>query len=108
MKIDYAGLIPDIDLNGLYPWDMNKVLNETGILIKYKGYIDKQSKEIEKFKRGENKKIPVGLDYSKIPGLLTESKLKLDKIKPGSIGQASRISGVTPSDISILLVYLSK
>ena len=92
----------------LLPWTQNKLKQEIEIEIKYAGYIKAQLEEIEKFKKFENKKIPENLDYSKIPGLLTEAKIKLEKIKPLSIGQASRISGVTLSDISILLVYLNK
>jgi tRNA uridine 5-carboxymethylaminomethyl modification enzyme len=85
-----------------------RVFNEALIEIKYEGYIRHQASEINKFLFFEKKRISACLDYNKIPGLLTESKHKLIQIKPVSIGQASRISGVTPADIGILMVYLEK
>lgn len=74
--------------------------------IKYEGYIKKQLKDIEKFKKLESKKLSHDIDYSKIPGLKKESAEKLNEIKPDSIGQASRISGVSPADINVLLIRL--
>ena len=74
--------------------------------IKYEGYINKQMKDIEKFKKLEEKKLSHDIDYSKIPGLKKESAEKLNKIKPDSIGQASRISGVSPADVNVLLIRL--
>lgn len=76
--------------------------------IKYEGYIKKQIQQVEKFKRMESKKLSDGLDYNNIEGLRLEAAQKLNKIKPMSIGQASRISGVSPADINVLLVYLEK
>ncbi len=76
--------------------------------IKYSGYIEKQKQQIERFKRLENKAIPDGIDYLSIEGLRIEARQKLDARRPASIGQASRISGVSPADISVLLVYLEK
>jgi tRNA uridine 5-carboxymethylaminomethyl modification enzyme len=76
------------------------------IQIKYAGYIDKQLLQVERLRKMEKKKIPDDIEYEPIHGIATEAKQKLAKIRPISIGQASRISGVTPSDISILLVYL--
>jgi tRNA uridine 5-carboxymethylaminomethyl modification enzyme len=76
------------------------------IQIKYSGYIEKQLIQVERLQKMEKKKIPDDIDYSDIHGIATEAKQKLNKIRPISIGQASRISGVTPADISILLVYL--
>ncbi len=73
------------------------------IQIKYQGYINKQLKQIEQFKKLENKKLPKDIDYSKIEGLRLEARQKLNDIRPDSIGQASRISGVSPADISVLL-----
>jgi len=90
----------------LAPWTEAKIRNQVEIEIKYEGYIQKQLQEIDKFKKLENKKIPQDFKYENISGLLTESQLKLNKIKPRSIGQAARISGVTSSDIAILLVSL--
>ncbi|WP_314590216.1 tRNA uridine-5-carboxymethylaminomethyl(34) synthesis enzyme MnmG [Paenibacillus terrigena] len=76
------------------------------IQIKYSGYIEKQLLQVERLQKMEKKKIPDDIDYTDIHGIATEAKQKLNKIRPISIGQASRISGVTPADISILLVYL--
>lgn len=77
-------------------------------MIKYEGYIAKQMKQIEQFRKLEKKKLREDMDYSKIDGLRLEARQKLDNIKPTSIGQASRISGVSPSDISVLLIYLEQ
>lgn len=74
--------------------------------IKYEGYIKKQLKDIEKFKKLESKKLSHDIDYGKIPGLKKESAEKLNEIKPDSIGQASRISGVSPADVNVLLIRL--
>jgi len=78
------------------------------IQLKYTGYIDKQLQQVEKMKKVESKKIPEWIDYNKISGLAIEARQKLDKIKPMNIGQASRISGVTPADISMLLIYIEQ
>lgn len=78
------------------------------IQIKYEGYIAKQLQQVEKMKRMEKKKIPQNLDYQLIDGLATEARQKLEKVRPLSVGQASRVSGVNPSDIAILLVYLEQ
>ena len=77
-------------------------------MIKYEGYISKQMKQIDQFRKLENKKLYETLNYSEIEGLRIEARQKLDDIKPTSIGQASRISGVSPSDISVLLIYLEQ
>ena len=82
--------------------------NEVEIQIKYEGYIKMEEKQVEKFKELETKKIPESIDYNKIDGLRIEARQKLSKIRPLSIGQASRISGVSPADISVLLIYLHK
>ena len=82
------------------------VKEEVEIQVKYEGYIKMEEEQVEKFKKMENKKIPEGIDYSSIKGLRIEARQKLDKIKPTSIGQASRISGVSPADINVLLIYL--
>ena len=76
--------------------------------IKYSGYIEKQLEQIEKFKRLENRRIPEDIDYLSMSGLRTEAQEKLDQLRPVSIGQASRISGVSPADINVLLVWLEK
>ena len=84
------------------------IIEQVEIQVKYEGYINRELEKIGRFKRLEEKRIPQGIDFKNIPGLSTEVKEKLSKIKPVSIGQASRISGVTPSAISILIVYLEQ
>jgi len=79
---------------------------EVEIQIKYEGYIKMEQEQVEKFKKLENKKLSEDIDYSSIKGLRIEAMQKLNKIKPTSIGQASRISGVSPADINVLLIYL--
>jgi len=86
----------------------SKVEEQVEIQIKYEGYITKTKREAEKMLRNEEKQIPNDIDYSKIANLASEARQKLEKIRPTSIGQALRISGVNPADISILMVYLRK
>ncbi|MDU0939676.1 MAG: tRNA uridine-5-carboxymethylaminomethyl(34) synthesis enzyme MnmG [Clostridiales bacterium] len=81
---------------------------QVNIQIKYNGYISRQMKQVEKFKKLENRLIPEELDYGNIYGLRIEAAQKLGKFRPRSIGQASRISGVSPADISVLLIYLEQ
>ena len=78
------------------------------IQVKYEGYIKKQIRQAEQFKKMENRIIPENIVYEDIRGLRIEARQKLNEIKPRSIGQASRISGVSPADISVLMVYLEK
>ena len=85
-----------------------KALEQVEISIKYAGYIAKEEKLVEKMLNLEEKKIPENIDYYKIHNLATEAKQKMDAVRPLTIGQASRISGVNPADISVLLVYLRK
>ena len=85
------------------PYDVEEQVN---INIKYDGYIRRQMRQVEQFKKLENKKIPDNIDYNQIKSLRIEAKQKLSQIRPASIGQASRISGVSPADVSVLLVYL--
>ncbi|MFS0646538.1 tRNA uridine-5-carboxymethylaminomethyl(34) synthesis enzyme MnmG [Siminovitchia sp. 179-K 8D1 HS] len=82
------------------------VIEQVEIQIKYEGYIEKSLQQVEKLKKLENKKIPEDIDYDAIQGIATEARQKLNKVRPLSIAQASRISGVNPADISILLVYI--
>ena len=82
------------------------VCEQVEISIRYEGYINRQIRQAEQFKRLESKKLPDGIDYSSIEGLRIEARQKLDKIRPKSLGQASRISGVNPADIAVLMVYL--
>ena len=85
-----------------------EAIEQVEINIKYKGYIDKTNKEVEKMLNLEDKKIPSDIDYEKVRNIATEAKQKLSLIRPLTIGQASRISGVNPADISMLLIYLKK
>ncbi len=85
-----------------------KVIEQVNINIKYEGYIQRQLKQVEQFKKLEKKQIPQDIDYDEILSLRKEAKQKLSVIKPISVGQASRISGVSPADISVLLVYLEQ
>ncbi|MDN4527105.1 tRNA uridine-5-carboxymethylaminomethyl(34) synthesis enzyme MnmG [Fictibacillus fluitans] len=84
------------------------IAEQVEIQVKYAGYIDKQLAQVERMRKMENKKLPVDLDYKAINGLATEAKQKLLEVRPLSVGQASRVSGVNPADISILLVYLEQ
>ena len=86
----------------------DEVAEEVEIQVKYEGYIKLQEEQVEKFKKLEQKLLPENIDYKNIKGLRLEARQKLDKIKPSSIGQASRISGVSPADISVLLIYLEQ
>lgn len=82
------------------------VIEQINITIKYKGYIDRQNQQVHQFKKLECRKLPEDIDYEQINNLRLEARQKLSKIRPENIGQASRISGVSPADISVLLVYL--
>lgn len=93
-------------MNGVGAKMMKEVVEQIEIELKYEGYIARQTDQIEKFDRYEEQKIPLDFDFGKIKSLSTEGREKLAKVKPESLGQASRISGVTPSDISVLMVYL--
>ncbi len=99
-------LLAEIDKNR--PDLAEAVREQVNISIKYKGYLDRQKKQVEQFKKLETKRIPDQIDYTKISGLRLEARQKLDKYRPISIGQASRIAGVSPADISVLLVYMKK
>jgi len=85
-----------------------EVAEEVEIQVKYEGYIKLQESQVEKFKKLEQKKLPQDIDYEQIKGLRLEARQKLNKIKPESVGQASRISGVSPADISVLLIFLEQ
>lgn len=102
-ELSYELLAPIDKHRPEFPWDVRQQVN---INLKYEGYISRQLRQVEHFKKLENKIIPEGLDYYEINGLRKEAMQKLDKFNPRSIGQASRISGVSPADISVLLVYL--
>ena len=105
---------PQISYNDLAPFDLNRpelpedVIEQVEIEIKYEGYIKKQLAQVEQMHRLEEKKIPEDIDYSAIHGLRLEAIEKLNRVRPMNIGQASRISGVSPADVSVLLIYIQK
>ena len=105
---------PQLSYDALAPWDKERptlsiaVREKIETEIKYEGYIARQKAAVEEMLRLEKKKIPEGIDYSLISGLRLEAVEKLNKVKPESIGQASRISGVSPADVSVLIIYLEK
>lgn len=104
-ELSYKKLV-EIDENR--PILDDEVAEEVEIQVKYEGYIKLQEEQVEKFKKLEQKLLPNDIEYKNIKGLRLEARQKLDKIKPNSIGQASRISGVSPADISVLLIYLEQ
>lgn len=75
--------------------------------MKYAGYLARQEKQVEQFRQEESRLLPDDLDYAAIPGLRLEAREKLQRVRPVSIGQAGRISGVSPADVAVLLIYLS-
>ena len=83
------------------------VTEQVEIEVKYEGYIKRQQRQVERFRKSENQLIPEELDYADVYGLRPEARQKLAAIRPRSVGQASRIAGVTPADISVLLIHLS-
>lgn len=105
---------PELNYDVLAPIDPERpelsasVCEQVNINIKYDGYIKRQIKQVKQFRRLENKKLPENFDYNQISGLRMEAQQKLNLYQPVSIGQASRISGVSPADISVLLVYLEQ
>jgi len=90
------------------PGREEEIIESAEVLIKYSGYIEREQQMADKLKRLEHIKIPPSFDYDKISSLSTEARQKLNKIRPGNIGQAARISGVSPSDVSVLLVYMGR
>ena len=114
--ISLAELIrrPELNYDALAPVDPERpellrgVAEQVNIHIKYDGYIRRQKKQVEQFQKLENKRIPDDLDYDEVPSLRLEARQKLKAVRPVSVGQASRISGVSPADISVLLVWLEQ
>jgi len=86
----------------------DEIVQQVEIAVKYAGYIDRQELEVQKFKKLEDKSIPETFDFSTVPSLRLEARQKFSKIRPTTIGQAARISGVSPADISILMVWLKR
>ncbi|HRT68198.1 MAG TPA: tRNA uridine-5-carboxymethylaminomethyl(34) synthesis enzyme MnmG, partial [Bacteroidota bacterium] len=107
-KVELSKLVEYLHLNGIYSKIKSKkdLLNQIELEIKYSGYIQRQMKEVEYFLQNEEKIIPDSFDYTKIPSISTEARNKLMKIRPKSLGQASRIQGVSATDISIISLFL--
>ena len=105
---------PQVSYADIAPFDPERpelslaVTDEVEIQIKYAGYLTRQEKQVEEFRKEEARLLPENLDYAAIPGLRLEAREKLAAIRPGSIGQAGRISGVSPADIAVLLIYLEQ
>lgn len=105
---------PELSYESIAPIDKNRkvleesVIEQVNINLKYEGYIKRQLRQVEQFKKLENKRIPIDIDYESVHSLRIEAVQKLKRIRPQSVGQASRISGVSPADISVLLVYLEQ
>lgn len=104
-ELDYEKIAPLDKERPKIPYDVKEQVN---INIKYNGYIERQKKQVKNFKKLENKKIPENFDYTKVNSLRKEAVQKLEFYKPLSIGQASRISGVSPADISVLLIHMEQ
>ncbi len=105
---------PELGYEAIAPFDPERpalppaVGEQVEIQLKYAGYIARQERQVEEFRRAENRRIPAEIDYNAIPALKVEAREKLAKIRPVSIGQASRISGVSPADVAVLLVWLEQ
>jgi len=103
---------PQIEYNDLTPFDIGRpelprvVTEQVEIQLKYAGYIDRQLRQVKEFSKMENRRLPLELDYSTVTGLRIEARQKLQKIRPLSFGQASRISGVSPADIAALMIFI--
>ena len=104
-ELSYEAIAPLDKARPELPWD---VIEQININIKYAGYIARQQRQVNQFKKMETKKIPENIDYNEIKSLRIEAKQKLTEYRPLSVGQASRISGVSPADISVLLVYMEQ
>ena len=104
-RVSYALLAPfDPDRPAL----PRAVTEAVEIRLKYEGYLRREQKQVEEFRKAENRLLPPDLDYASITGLRLEARQKLNKVRPISVGQASRISGVSPADVAVLLIYLQQ
>lgn len=104
-RLDYAALAPfDPERPALPP----EIREQVEISVKYQGYIDRQNRQVEELRRLEGRALPPDMDYLSIQGLRLEARQKLDKIRPLNLGQASRVSGVSPADVTALMIYLER
>ena len=105
---------PELNYEALTPVDVSRpdlpadIFEQVEIAVKYEGYIKKQLAAVEVMRKLENKRLPADIDYKDITGLRLEAREKLNAVRPLNIGQASRISGVSPADINVLMIYLMK
>jgi len=97
-----------IELSGNGLQSRRDILEKAVILIKYKGYLEKQEREIDRHQKNENVLIPETFDFSHLTGIKTEAREKLERFRPRTLGQAGRIDGVTPSDIAVLTIHLKR
>ncbi|NJN63390.1 MAG: hypothetical protein HC795_19400 [Coleofasciculaceae cyanobacterium RL_1_1] len=97
-----------VDLPNQNPHLNKEIVDQVEIEIKYAGYISRQEIEVDRLRTTESKQIPTWFDFNAIPSLRSEARSKLSEIRPATLGQASRISGVTPADISIISVFLKR
>ena len=105
---------PEFSYESIAPIDSDRpellitkeIIEQINISIKYEGYIDRQNRQVQHFLKMEEKKIPADIDYSQVKNLRIEARQKLELIRPESIGQASRISGVSPADVNMIMLYL--
>ena len=105
---------PQLTYTDLAPFDPDRpdlppdVAEQVEISVKYAGYIQRQQKQVEDFRKMERRRLPADLDYSAIQGLRLEAREKLNAVRPADLGQASRISGVSPADVTALMIYLER
>ena len=105
---------PQVSYADIAPFDVHRpvlpesVTNEVEIQLKYAGYLDRQQRQVAEFKKEEARLLPADIDYNSITGLRLEAREKLAQIRPMSLGQAGRISGVSPADIAVLMIWLEQ
>ena len=97
-----CGFVSDLTAWNVQPRVVEQVVLET----KYAGYIERQAEQVERFQRMESRRIPEHFDYAAVPQLRAEAREKLARVRPASLGQASRISGISPADLTVLMIYL--
>ncbi|MBQ8167475.1 MAG: tRNA uridine-5-carboxymethylaminomethyl(34) synthesis enzyme MnmG, partial [Lachnospiraceae bacterium] len=106
-ELDYEALAElDPDREAVGPLS-SEVIEQINIDIKYEGYITRQKQQVEHFKKMEKRLIPADINYDDVSNLRKEARQKLNQVRPASLGQASRISGVSPADVSVLMIYLT-